>query len=313
MTLIQLQYLIALDTHQHFGIAAEHCFVTQPTLSMQIQKLEKELGAILFDRGKQPVVPTEVGRRVIEQARIVLREAARVGDILQDASGEISGVFKIGIIPTVAPYLLPLFLQNFVKKYPAISLQIEELQTHQIIDRIRHDRLDAGILATPLHNPSITEEPLFYEPFVAYVSRNHELYNKKKISAEDLDLSDVWLLNEGHCFRDQVVQLCKKALKTNEENDRAVTFESGNLETLKKLVEQNFGLTLLPYLAARELEETKQGDMLRKFLKPVPKREISIVYERSRLKKQVIDALLKEIQSAVPKKLLKDDDGASNL
>ncbi|HYF03208.1 MAG TPA: LysR substrate-binding domain-containing protein [Patescibacteria group bacterium] len=308
MTLVQLQYLIALDTHQHFGLAAEHCFVTQPTLSMQIQKLEKELGAILFDRGKQPVVPTEVGRRVIEQARIILREAARVGDILQDASGEISGVFKIGIIPTVAPYLLPLFLQNFVKKYPGISLQIEELQTHQIIDRIRHDRLDAGILATPLHNPSITEEPLFYEPFVAYVSRNHSLYDRKKIKAEDLDLADVWLLNEGHCFRDQVVQLCKKSLKNNEGSDRAVTFESGNLETLKKLVEQNFGLTLLPYLAARELEETKEGDMLRKFLKPVPKREISIVYERSRLKKQVIDALLKEIKAALPKKLLKDDD-----
>lgn len=308
MTLTQLTYIVSVDNYKNFAAAAEHCFVTQPTLSMQIQKLEAELGVMIFDRTKQPAVPTDIGRQIIEQARLVLHEASRVNDIISVATKNVTGIFKLGIIPTIAPYLLPLFIEKFISKYTKLDLVIDEIQTHQIIEKLKKDELDAAILATPLSDPSIMERPIYYEPFVAYISENHELFTKDKIDAEDLSLKDLWLLKEGHCFRDHVLQICKSYLEQSPNNERTLRFEGGTLDTLKKLVENNFGMTLLPYLSLSEIEKTDKYKHVKMFNEPVPRREISIVYRRSKLKKHIIDLLEEEIKRSIPVELLNKEN-----
>ena len=241
MTLIQLSYIVAVDTYRHFGKAAEKCFVSQPTLSMQIQKLEETMNVIIFDRSKQPIMPTDLGKKIIEQARIVLNESERIQDIIDLDSGEISGEFRIGIIPTLSPYLVPLFLNNFVKKYPKVELNLHEIQTDQIIQKIRNDSIDIGILATPLNETGIFEQHLFYEDFFAFIPPKHRLKDKKEVQTDDLNLDDILLLDEGNCFREQTIQLCKKFRKQGNAKSETMThFESGNLETLKKAGETRF-------------------------------------------------------------------------
>ena len=308
MTLTQLSYIVAVDNYKNFAAAAEHCFVTQPTLSMQIQKLEAELGVMIFDRTKQPAVPTDIGRKIIDQARLVLHESSRINDIISVATQDVTGIFKLGIIPTIAPYLLPLFIEKFISKYTKLDLVIDEIQTHQIVEKLKKDELDAAILATPLNEASIIERPVYYEPFVAYVSENHELYNKDKIDSKDLSLKDLWLLKEGHCFRDHVLQICKSYLHPSSNDERTLRFEGGTIDTLKKLVEKNFGMTLLPYLSLAEIEGTEKYKHIRTFNEPVPRREISIVYRRSKLKKHIIDLLDKEIRSIIPIELLNKEN-----
>lgn len=299
MTLTQLSYIVAVDVHRHFATAAEHSHVTQPTLSMQIHKLEEELGVIIFDRSRQPVVPTEIGAKVITQARTVLREAGRMRDILNEAGDRLSGDFRVGIIPTVAPYLLPLFIRSFAERYPQVNLIIEELQTQPILRRLRNDTLDAGILATPLHTQGIVEEVLYYEPFVAYVSRSHPLFGKKKVTPPDLSGRNIWLLSEGHCFREQALRICGERRETELSH---VRFESGNLETLKRLVEQNDGMTLLPWLAVQDLSDAHRA-LVRPFSRQVPTREISIVYNRAYLKRSLIEAFAGAIRSVLPEEM----------
>ncbi|MCR6720002.1 MAG: LysR substrate-binding domain-containing protein [Chitinophagaceae bacterium] len=209
MTLVQLEYIIAVDTWRHFATAAEHCFVTQPTLSMQIQKLESELGVIIFDRSKQPVVPTEAGIEIIETARRILREKDSLLETVQRHKGLLTGELRIGIIPTLAPYLLPLFIQSFTQKYPHVRLVVHEMMTELIITRLREGKLDAGLLVTPLQEPGITEHVLFYEELMAYVSRRNEMYEKTYVLPQDIDANKLWLLEEGHCFRSQIVNLCE--------------------------------------------------------------------------------------------------------
>ncbi len=249
MTLTQYSYIIAIDNYKSFAAAANHCFVTQPTLSMQIKKLEDELGAVIFDRSKQPVEVTEIGKKIIEQARIVLKEHEKILDLIDQEKSELSGKFKIGIIPTIAPYLIPLFLVNFINKYPKVELVFDELQTDQIIHKLIKDELDTAIIASSAFKKELVEKPIYFEPFVAYVSPNHKFYKSKKIDAKYLNIEDVWLLKEGHCLRDHVIQVCNTLeLKTT---NKAVqlSFEGGTLDTLMKLVDNNFGMTLLPYLA----------------------------------------------------------------
>ena len=274
MTIQHLQYILAVDAHRHFAKAAEKCFVTQPTLSMMIQKLEEELGVKIFDRSKQPVVPTEAGEIVLRQAKIILQEATRMKIIVSEIKGELKGELKLGIIPTVAPYLLPLFLNSFLKKYPLLKIKITELTTQQIIDRLKDHHLDAGILATPLHNNSLNEQPLYYEQFVVYASPNEKLMKKKFLLPGDIDTNHLWLLEAGHCLRTQVLNLCelrKKELETSN-----LEYEAGSIETLKKIVDFNDGITILPELALKELSE-KDMKNVRHFKPQVPVREISIV------------------------------------
>lgn len=307
MTLLQLSYIVSVDKHRSFSKAAKGCFVTQPTLSMQIQKLEEELGILIFDRGKKPIAATEIGKVIIEQAHTILHESEKIRQSIEAEMTEITGLFRVGIIPTLAPYLLNLFLQNFMDKHPRVELVIEELQTKEIVERLVTDKLDGGILATPLHQKNLLERPLFYEPFVAYVSEAHRLNSRKKIHVSDLQLSDMWLLTEGHCFRGQTVALCKQKRPDHVRGKGSLKFESGNLDTLRKLVEQNYGMTLLPYLAVKELSDEKKKLYMREFISPVPKREISLIYNRSYAKKKMLDVFAHEIMYSVPAELLEKE------
>jgi LysR family hydrogen peroxide-inducible transcriptional activator len=300
MTLIQLEYVIALDTYRHFATAAEKCFVTQPTLSMQIQRLEDNLGVMIFDRSKQPVVPTEIGAAIIEQSRTILSEAQRLREIISDKKGDISGELRLGIIPTIAPYLLPIFLMQFLEKYPNINLIIKEMTTAEIVQNLKYDLLDCAILATPLNEPLIFETPLFYEPFVLYVSPDNELLKQKTISLNDTELNDIWLLNDSHCMRSQVLDICKNY--SNKNVYKNIQFESGSLETLKKLVNIDKGVTFLPQLSTHEMSDEELAHV-RFFSDPEPVREISMITHRNALKRKQIDALRKEVINAIPEKL----------
>ena len=302
ITLTQLSYIAAVAKYRNFGKAAKSCFVSQPTLSMQIQKLEEELEVILFDRSKKPVELTAIGKKVVEQTQVVLQEALRIEELIKTVKGEISGSFTLGIIPTLAPYLLPLFLERFTTNYPSVKLIVEELQTHQIIHQLKEDIIDAGILVTPLHIQGIIERPIFNEPFLAYLSPDHPLLSLDKISDKDLSLNDIWLLNEGHCFRDQAIEVCKKIRGSNPQRKNLV-FESGNLETLKRLVDQKFGYTMLPWLATMGISAAEKKKKIRAFKAPIPTREVSIAHSRSFLKKSIIEVLHKEVTTSLPREL----------
>ncbi|WP_299117984.1 LysR substrate-binding domain-containing protein [uncultured Winogradskyella sp.] len=287
MTITQLKYTLAIAEHKNFTKAAEKCFVTQPTLSTQIQKLEDELDVIIFDRGKKPIELTDVGRKIVFQARNIVNEAERIQDIVDQQKGFIGGEFRLGIIPTVMPTLLPMFLKNFIKKYPKVKLKIEELTTEEILTRINEGHLDAAIAATPLENETIKERVLYYEPFVAYVPNNHRLKDKKVIEVSDLEIEDMLLLEDGHCFRDGVINLCKTF---KDQAEDSFQLESGSIETLIKLSNEGLGMTLLPYLHTLDFRE-KLSPNLRHFTKPSPAREVSIIYHKSELKMQIIDAM----------------------
>jgi LysR family hydrogen peroxide-inducible transcriptional activator len=308
MTLTQLSYVVAVDRYRHFATAAEKSYVTQPTLSMQIHKLEDELGITIFDRSKSPVVPTEIGEKIIKEAKEILKQSKHIEDIAHLAEDELQGTFRVGIIPTIAPYLLPLFLRSFTEKYPNVKLIFEEIVTNELLSLLDQDHLDVGIIATPVEQGHIFEEDLYYEPFMGYVSREHELANKENLTVDDLDITNLWLLNEGHCFRDQTVKLCKKQRKDLLDSSM-IEFESGNLETLKQLVEQDFGMTLLPYLAKNQIDEQCAKAHLRYFDDPVPRRKIRIIYGREYLKKNIIEAFKKEILETIPEELKKPEEG----
>ncbi len=306
MTLAQLQYIVALDNFRHFAKAAEHSFVTQPTLSMQVQKLEEELGVLIFDRTKQPVIPTDVGSKIIRQARIILNESESLQYLIKNETGKYSGTLRIGIIPTIAPYLIPLFLQSFVEKYPKIELVIDEITTPEIVRGIKKGLVDIGILALPINEVDMIEEALYYEPFVVYVSKYHPLYKKEKITLDDLSRDDLLLLKEGHCLRDQTLKICSSSERYKSTGEKKIIFESGTLGTLKKLVEQNFGFTLLPFMATYDLNEN--GKMVREFFDPVPKREIGLLFSKSLYKRHLAEALKREILNVIPQILLENEN-----
>lgn len=287
MTITQLYYVLAVAEQQNFTKAAEKCFVTQPTLSMQIQKLEDELDVQIFDRSKKPIELTDVGRKIVNQAKNIVNESYRIQDIVDQQKGFIGGEFKLGIIPTVMPTLLPMFLKSFIKKYPKIKLKIEEHTTEEIISLINEGHLDAAIAATPLQHDNIKERVLYFEPFVGYIPKNHRLYNSGKLDISDLEIDDMLLLEDGHCFRDGVINLCK-AFKDH--SDDQFQLESGSIETLIKLSDEGLGMTLLPYLHTLDLTE-KANENLHFFNEPAPAREVSLIYHKSELKMQIIEAM----------------------
>ncbi len=295
MTITQLKYVLAVAEHKNFTKAAERTFVTQPTLSMQIQKLEEELDILIFDRSKKPIELTAVGMKIVNQARNIVNEADRMQDVVDQEKGFIGGEFRLGIIPTVMPTLLPMFLKTFSSRYPKVHLKIEELSTQDIILKLLDGHLDAAIAATPLGNDKIKERALYYEPFVGYVPEQHRLFQKKRIDPLDLDLDDILLLEDGHCFRDGVINLCKANKLAH--ND-AFELTSGSFETLVKLSHEGLGMTLLPYLHTLDLNKDQQRH-LRYFNDPSPAREVSIIYPKSELKLQIIDALYKVISGIV--------------
>ena len=304
MTLTQLSYIVAVDKYRHFATAAEKSFVTQPTLSMQIHKLEDELEVMIFDRTKTPVIPTPIGEKIIAQAQVILKEARQLKDIANFQEEELQGTFKVGIIPTIAPYLVPIFLRTFLETHPKVEIVIEEMLTAELLEQLADDKLDTGILATPVEQSFIYTEDLFVEPFVGYLSQNCPLIDKELLTVDDLDRTNIWLLNEGHCFRDQTVKLCKEPDKKNRSD---IEFKSGNLETLKKLVEQNFGMTLLPWLAVREFDGKCANAVIKEFEKPVPSRKVRLVYGRKHLKPTIIQAFKQIICDTLPDHLKTDE------
>jgi LysR family hydrogen peroxide-inducible transcriptional activator len=305
MNIQQLEYVIALDTYRNFVKAAEKCHVTQATLSMMIKKLEEELGARIFDRTKKPLVPTEIGKRVVEQARVILQEEKRMRELIKSETGILSGELKLGIIPTLAPYILPIFMNTFLKKYPQVRLKISELTTDEIVHKLGINQLDAGLLAIPLGKKEISEYPLFQEEFVVYASSEQNLLKKKYILANEIDPNELWLLEEGHCMRSQVINLC--ALKELEKEQHQLEFAAGSIETLKKIIELNKGITILPKLALKDMSE-KQKSNVRYFKSPAPVREIGIVTYRNHVKEPLINALKIEILSNIPKDMMVDKD-----
>ncbi|MDT3403718.1 hydrogen peroxide-inducible genes activator [Mucilaginibacter terrae] len=300
MTITQLEYIVAVDTYKSFVLAAEKCFVTQPTLSMQVQKLEDVLGVKIFDRTRQPIVPTEVGMEIITQARVMLAESYKIKEIVTDRQKELSGELKVGIIPTIAPYLLPRIIARFVEQYPQVKLVVWEQNTENIIQQLKLGTMDCGIMSTPLHESSLMEIPVFYENFVAYASKTSKLYKKKNISPEDIDVEELWVLDEGHCMREQVLNICQRRKSTK--GFQHFEYNTGSVDTLKRMVDQNAGATILPELALDDLSD-KQLDRIRYFKAPEPAREVSIVIQRNFLKRRMIEALKNEILQFIPKKL----------
>ncbi|MBS3739423.1 LysR family transcriptional regulator [Mesohalobacter halotolerans] len=295
MTITQLRYVLAVAEHKNFTKAAEHAFVTQPTLSMQIHKLEEELGVEIFNRNKKPIALTQVGQKIVEQARNIVNESFRIQDIVEQQKGHVGGEFKLAIIPTIMPTLLPMFLKNFINRYAKVNLKILELNTADIILKLKSGQIDAAIAATPLEAENIVEKPLYYEPFVGYIPESHQLHSKSKLSPEDLDADDILLLEDGHCFKDNVLNICKNR---NAPHQLPYQIESGSFETLIKLSHEGLGMTLLPYLQTLELSSKLQSN-LKNFKNPKPAREVSLIYHKSELKLQIIKALQDTITGVI--------------
>lgn len=299
MTLQQLEYILAVDQHRHFTKAAEQCFVTQPTLSAMIQKLEEELEVKIFDRTQQPICPTQVGALIIKQAREVLVQVDKVKNIIEEEKQEIGGKFRLGILPTIAPYLLPRFFQQMVQKYPKLDVTVAEMKTPDIKRALLTGEIDAGILAELPDMEMYNHTHLFYEEFFAYVSRKDNLFEKKVIKSSDLSGELLWLLDEGHCFRDQMVRFCSiKAAR-----DSQLTYQLGSMETFMRMVESGKGMTFVPELAVDQMSE-QQKELVRSFAIPTPARRIIMLTEKNYIRHSLINAVQAEIQSSVPKNML---------
>ncbi len=299
ISLTQLEYVVAVDQHRHFGKAAKAVHISQPTLSQQIQKLEDDLGLILFDRLQKPIIPTEAGSAFIAQAKNVLKEQQKLLYLAGKKPAGVSGKFRLGIIPTVASHLLPLFVGAFSKKYPNVDLSIEELKTDTILQEIKNDRLDGAILATPLEESGLKEHPLYYETFFLYLSEGHPLLGKQSLTAQDLDENEMWLLQDGHCFKSQMAHFCS----LNAHHDsvfKNIHFQSGSLDTLRALVRKNRGYTMIPALMADTMSDAEVRNHVRAFKAPVPTREISFVYRRDHWKLDIIRAIEECVSSSLP-------------
>jgi LysR family hydrogen peroxide-inducible transcriptional activator len=301
MTITQLEYAVAVATYHSFVAAADKCFVTQPTLSMQIQKLEEELGIKLFDRNNRPNTVTAIGAPIIEQAKVVLAQCEKVFELVKSNQNIVAGVFKLAVIPSVAPYLMPGLLERYFMDYPDVKLLVKEMETEQILSALKNNEIDAAIVSTPLENNSIIEYPLFYEPFVGYFPENAEALNKKLITPADIDMQNLLLLNEGHCMRNQILDLCSDRLQELQ-TQKSFQYNSSSVDTLRKLVDRDKGMTVLPELAVNDFTEDQQ-DRVRYFEDPEPVREISLVTNGQFVKISLLQSLIDEILLLVPEKM----------
>jgi LysR family hydrogen peroxide-inducible transcriptional activator len=299
MNIQQLEYIIAVDNYRHFSKAAEASFVTQPTLSMMIQKLEEELGVKLFDRSQLPVQPTEIGTRLINQARLALAQLNQIKEIVQEEKGIVKGVFRLAIIPTISPYLLPKLMQVHSENKFDIRIVISELTTVQILKGLANDSIDGGILATPLIEPAIREHPIYYERFFAYVSPMEKaLFAKTSLNESDLTSTRLWLLDEVHCFRTQILHLCNLKKRRNG-NQSIFTYEAGSIDTLINIVDQNEGLTVIPEMALAHLSEVQKKNV-RPFKNSTPVREVSLITRKEFYRERLLNIIIDEVKTAVP-------------
>lgn len=301
MTITQLEYAVAVATYHSFVAAAEKCFVTQPTLSMQIQKLEDELGVKLFDRNNRPNTVTAIGAPIIEQAKVIIAQCEKVFELVKSNQNIVAGLFKLAVIPSVAPYLMPGLLEKYAEHYPEVRLLVKEMETDQILTALKNNEIDAAIVSTPLENNAIIEYPLFYEPFVGYFPEGASPLKKKLISPTDVDMANLLLLNEGHCMRNQILDLCSDHLQEMQA-EKSFQYNSSSVDTLRKLVDRNKGMTVLPELAVTEFTEDQQ-DRVRYFEDPEPVREISLVTNSQFVKISLLQSLIDEVLLLVPEKM----------
>lgn len=306
ITITQLEYIVAVDTYRHFATAAEKCFITQPTLSMQIKKLEEYLDITIFDRSKQPIIPTDVGSRIIEQARIILGETKKVDEIIKDHKNTVEGSLKIGIIPTLAPFLLPMFIGDYIRKYPAIKVEVEEMVSEDIMRSLKKDKIDVGVFVTPAKDEKIRERPLFYEEMMIYAHKDHQLLKQPIVEVKDIATPEIWMLSDGHCFRNQVINLCE--MHDLQHQELPFEFESNSLETLMKIVDREGGFTLIPELATQYLPDQKLKQV-KKFTNIHPLREVSLVYSRHYSKNKLLDLLAEQIKNILPNNFLSSERG----
>lgn len=299
-SLTQLEYIVAVHEQGHFGRAAEQCHVSQPSLSAQIQKAEEELGFPFFDRSRKPILATTLGLKVIQQSQVVLQEHAKLAEIAEQLD-EIAGEYRLGVIPTLSASLIPIFVQRFARSYPSVALKLKELKTQDVIRALKAGEIDGALIVTPLNIEGLFERPLFYEPFYVFTAKSHPLFQKKFVKERDLDTSSIWLLEEGHCFRDQVLSIC--SFKKNHPPLQNLQFQSGSLETLIGLIRKGDGYTLLPRLSTTSLSGTEKKNQLKAFHKPVPTREVSLVTARKHYKQNIAEALAETILQEVPEEL----------
>jgi LysR family hydrogen peroxide-inducible transcriptional activator len=300
MNIQQLEYVVAVDNFRHFARAAEVCCVTQPTLSMMIQKLEEELGAKIFDRSKHPVEPTVIGAHIISEIRISLKHFKQIKELVENEQNVVKGTFRLGIIPTVASYLVPTLLQKRNEAGNGIELILKETTTNNMINEILSGTLDGGILAGPLYRAELMEYPLYYEKFYAYVSPHDEIFKEKEIDISKVDISNVWLLENEHCLRGQIERLCR--MKREEAAGTHVKYESGSIETLLHVVDCNPGITIIPEMHAMGLSEEKQ-DNLRPFKNTTAVREVSVITDKGYVRKTMLNVILDIVRSSVPKSM----------
>ena len=299
MTIQQLEYILAVDQFRHFAKAAEYCRVTQPTLSAMIQKLEDELGVKLFDRTMQPVCPTAIGEKVLAQARTILMQALQVKEIISEEQRSLAGTFRLAVLPTIAPYLLPRFFPQFMEKYPELDIRVTEMKTPDIRQALHGGEIDAAIIATRMEDATLTETPLFYEQFYGYVSRKEPLFKHEVIRTSDITGERLWLLDEGHCFRDQLVRFCQmEAVKIHQ-----MAYRLGSMETFMHMVESGKGITFIPELAVIQLNG-EQKELVRPFAIPRPTRQVMLVTSKDFIRNSLLRVLQEEIQAAVPKEML---------
>lgn len=300
MTLQQLEYVLAVDRFRHFAKAAEYCRVTQPTLSAMIQKLEEELEVRIFDRTRQPVCPTPAGTRIIAQAQQVLMQAGHIKELIAEEKHSLAGSFRLGILPTIAPYLLPRFFPQLMKKYPQLDIRVVEMKTNDIQAALRTGEIDAGIVASLAGMEEFRQYPLFYEQFYAYISRESKLWGSQTVRTADLANEELWLLDEGHCFRDQLVRFCQ--LETARTSQLA--YRLGSLETFMRMVENGKGITFIPELAVLQLAET-QRELVHPFAIPSPTRHIVLLTGKEYIRLHLLETLMYEITATIPPEMLR--------
>jgi LysR family transcriptional regulator, hydrogen peroxide-inducible genes activator len=305
ITLTQLEYILAVEKYRHFQTAADHSFVTQPTLSMQIKKLEDVMGVLIFDRSRHPVQPTPIGKMIIEQARETINAAKKIEEIIEEDHGEPTGDIAVGVIPTIGPYLVPRLMSALINKYN-VAFRFEEMLTNDIVDQIRNGVLDAGIVSAPLNEKGIDEITLYYEPLWVYASEGHPLLENELINPDDLMLDSLWLLTDGHCFREHVLKLCQKTIPAGFNKFKYTT---GSLEALTRIIDIQHGYTLLPHLATFDMNIEKKRS-LRKFNAPVPKREVSIIVRQGYVKRRLINLVREEIVNNLQQGLILETEDA---
>lgn len=310
-SVVQLEYVLAVHRTGHFGRAAEACHVAQPTLSAQIQKVESELGVVLFDRAQRPIVATPQGERLIAHAQEVVAAHERLMWEAMDESREPAGRFALGVIPTLAAYVIPWFLERFAKKYPRVELSLVERPTDALIDDMLHQRIDAAILATPLGEPSIIEQVLFYDPFYLYAHERDPVLKRREIDSADLIADKIWLLEDGHCVRSQVINFC--GLRASHAFFESVSFAAGSFETLRYVIDAVGGYTLIPETFARVLPRSVRQHNVRPFGDTSPVREVSLVHPRSSWKGRILEALHAALIASTPRSLRQVSAGGEIL